>query len=141
MIDDDEFQKIFRKMMEQFFGTFGMPNGGSRIGDLWDGQTEGFGETEIDLAHHGPHVEKIELDDTVILVVDGCTAEDEITVRVSGNRVILTMGLATSEHETPFRIDPEISVVSCRNGVAEIRLVKADENGFSEDEERVLRKE
>ena len=141
MIDDDEFQKIFRKMMEQFFGTFGMPNGGSRIGEYWDEQTEDLPETEIDLAHHGSHIERIELDDTVILVVDGCSADEDITVRVSGNRAILTMGSGTTEHKTPFMIDPVSSVVSCRNGVAEIRLVKADENGFTQDEEKVLREE
>ena len=55
MIDDDEFQKIFRKMMEQFFGTFGMPNGGNSIGGLWDEQTEDIRETEMDLTHHGSH--------------------------------------------------------------------------------------
>jgi hypothetical protein len=118
-----------------------MPNGGSRIGDLWDERTEEFDETEIDLAHPGSHVERIELDDTVILVVDGCNTSDEITVRVSGSRAILTIGAITTEHETPFRIDPENSVVSCRNGVAEIRLVQADENEFTLDEERVLRRE
>jgi hypothetical protein len=31
MIDDDEFEKIFRRMIEQFFGTFGMQPGGSGI--------------------------------------------------------------------------------------------------------------
>jgi len=141
MIDDDEFQKIFRKMMERFFGTFGMPNGGNSIGGLWDEQTEDINETEMHLTHQGLHIETIDLDDVVILVIDGCSTNDEIYVRVSGSKATLTIGSNTTEHETPFRIDPENSVVSCRNGVAEIRLVKADENSSAEDEERVLRNE
>ena len=141
MIDDDEFQKIFRKMLEQFFGTFGMPNGGNRIGGFWDEQTEDPHETEIDLAHQGSQIERFELDDEVILVIDGCTREDETTVRVTGNKATLTIGLRTTEHKAPFRIDPESSAVSCRNGVAEVRLMKADENSYYDDEERVLRNE
>ncbi|MHA2433080.1 MAG: hypothetical protein ACXADO_07630 [Candidatus Thorarchaeota archaeon] len=141
MIDNDEFQKMFRKMLEQFFGTFGMPNDGNSIGGLWDEQTQGIRETEMELTHQGSHIERIELDDVVILVVDGCTSDDEMTVRVSSNKATLTIGSRTTEHETPFRIDPKNSSVSCRNGVAEVKLAKADENSSTEDEERVLRNE
>ncbi|MFX1416181.1 MAG: hypothetical protein ACFFC0_05180 [Promethearchaeota archaeon] len=140
MIDDDEFQKMFRKMMEQFFGAFGMPNGGNRIGGFWEGQAEDLHESEMDLTHEGPHIERIDLDDLIILVISGC-ADDDITVRVFGSKATLNLGSSTTEHETPFQIDPEKSVVSCRNGVAEVKLVKADESSSITNEERVLRNE
>lgn len=140
MIDDDELQKIFRKMMEQFFGTFGMPNGGNGIGGFWGDQAEDLHESEMDLTHESPHIERIDLDDLVILVIGGC-ANDNITVRVSGSKATLNLGSSTTEHEAPFQIDPEKSAVSCRNGVAEVKLVKADESSSITNEERVLRNE
>ncbi|MHA2601783.1 MAG: hypothetical protein AM324_006600 [Candidatus Thorarchaeota archaeon SMTZ1-83] len=140
MIDDDEFQKIFRKMMEQFFGTFGMPDGGNRIGGFWENQAEDLHESEMDLTYEGPHIERIDLDDLVILVIGGC-ANDDITVKVSGSKATLNLGSSTTEHETHFQIDPDESVVSCRNGVAEVKLVKADERSSITNEERVLRNE
>ncbi|MFX1603277.1 MAG: hypothetical protein ACFFCK_07305 [Promethearchaeota archaeon] len=141
MIDDDEFQKIFRKMMEQFFGTFGVPNGSNGIGGFWEEQAEDLHESEIDLTDQGSHIERIELDDVVILVIGGCSSDDDIAVRVLGSNASLTIGSSTTEHETPFQIDPEKSVVSCRNGIAEVKLVKADESSSVNNEERMLRNE
>ncbi len=140
MIDDDEFQKIFRKMMEQFFGTFGMPNGGNRIGGLWDEQTEDISEAEMELTQSS-HIERIDLNDLVILVKGGCLDEDEITVEVSGRNATVKVGSSTIEHETPFKIDPEKSAVSCRNGVAEVKLMKADDGSSIKNEKRVLSNE
>ncbi|MFQ5834253.1 MAG: hypothetical protein ACE5H4_16230 [Candidatus Thorarchaeota archaeon] len=143
MIDDDEFQKIFRKMMEQFFGTFGMPNGGNRGGGFWDKSTEGSEGREIDLTKQGPHVERFDLDDKVILVIDGCSINLEPTVKVSGNRATVTFGSSAIglEYETPFKIDADKSAVSCRNGVAEVKLEKAEEGDSFDDVDRILRSE
>ncbi len=143
MIDDDEFEKIFRKMMEQLFGTFGMPNGGSRTRGFWDESREGSEEREIDLTKQGPHVERFDLDDKVILVIDGCSIDFEPTVKVSGNRVTVTFGSSETglEYETPFKIDADRSVVSCRNGVAEVKLEKAEDGDSFDDVERTLRSE
>ncbi|MFX1265722.1 MAG: hypothetical protein ACFFH0_10115 [Promethearchaeota archaeon] len=141
MIDDDEFQKIFRKMMEQFFGTFGVPNGSNGTRGFWEEQAEDLHESEIDLTDQGSHIERIELDDVVILVIGGCSSDDDIAVRVLGSNASLTIGSSTTEHETPFQIDPEKSVVSCRNGIAEVKLVKADESSSVNNEKRVLRNE
>ncbi|MFW9800272.1 MAG: hypothetical protein ACFFD9_07545 [Candidatus Thorarchaeota archaeon] len=143
MIDDDEFQKIFRRMIEQFFGTFGMPNGGNGTGGFWDDSTEGTEGIEIDLNKQGPHVERFDLDDRVILVIDACSLDQEPTVRVSGNRATVTFGSDGTgmEYETEFKIDPEKSVVSCRNGVAEVKLEKAEEGDSFDEVERVLRSE
>ena len=140
MIDDDEFQKIFRRMIEQFFGTFGMQPGGSGVERMWETPSDEMDELPLDMPHEEPIVERVDLEDTVILVLDDCMMEEELQVSVRGNEATLSYspnGLL-QQIETPFTIDAERSFVSCRNGIAEIRLVKDAENRESDNIERIL---
>ncbi|MHA2140805.1 MAG: hypothetical protein ACXADC_06800 [Candidatus Thorarchaeota archaeon] len=143
MIDDDEFQKIFRRMIEQFFGTFGMQPGGSGVDEMWDAPLDETDTPYLDVPNEGPSVERIDLEDSVILVMDKCIMADELQVTVRNNVATLSYGPANifQHHETPFVIDAERSHISCRNGVAEIRLLKKDESGESDNIERILRSE
>ncbi|MFW9802193.1 MAG: hypothetical protein ACFFFC_06050 [Candidatus Thorarchaeota archaeon] len=141
MIDDDEFQKIFRRMIEQFFGTFGMQPGGSGIDGLWDSPSEELDEVQFDMPHEGARVERIDLGDTVILVMDNCAMEEGLQVTVKGRVATLSYSPDNlfQTFETPFAIDANRSYVSCRNGVAEIRLEKDENNKESDEIERLLR--
>ncbi len=137
---DDEFEKIFRRMIEQFFGTFGTPSGGSGIDHIWDEHSE---ETAIplDVPNESPRVERIDLEESVILVMDECLMKEELQVSVRGNVATLSYGPSNlfQRFETPFVIDAESSMISCRNGIAEIRLEKDEGNRESDNTEKILR--
>ena len=141
MIDDDEFQKIFRRMIEQFFGTFGMQPGGSGFEKMWDTPSNELDEIPLDMPQEGPRVERIDLEGTVILVMNECMMPEELQVSVRGKVATLSYSPRnlTQQFETPFIIDAECSIVSCRNGVAEIRLEMDEENRASDNIERILR--
>ncbi|MFW9889043.1 MAG: hypothetical protein ACFFER_12725 [Candidatus Thorarchaeota archaeon] len=143
MIDDDEFQKIFRRMIEQFFGTFGMQPGGSGIDGLWEGGLDELDGIPPDLPREDASVERIDLGDTVILVMDNCTIEEGFQVIVNGRVATVSYGPSSLVQtiETPFIIDANRSFVSCRNGVAEIRLEKDENNEESDGVDRLLRSE
>jgi HSP20 family molecular chaperone IbpA len=140
MIDDDEFQKIFRRMIEQFFGTFGMQPGGSGIDKIWDTPSDEMDELPLDMPHEGPRVERIDLEDSVILVMDECLMKEELQVSVRGEVAVLSYSPMNffQQFETPFIIDADRSRVSCRNGVAEIRLEKDESTLKSDNIERIL---
>ncbi|MFW9847399.1 MAG: hypothetical protein ACFFD6_11665, partial [Candidatus Thorarchaeota archaeon] len=71
MIDDDEFQKIFRRMIEQFFGTFGMQPGGSGVDKMWETPIDDRSpEMNLELEDVSPKVERIDLEDAVLLPGD-----------------------------------------------------------------------
>ncbi|MHA1925955.1 MAG: Hsp20/alpha crystallin family protein [Candidatus Thorarchaeota archaeon] len=141
MIDDDEFQKIFRRMIEQFFGTFGMQPGGSGVGEMWDTPSDEMESFQLDTPNEDSRVERIDLEDSVILVMDECLMKDELQVSVRENVVTISYSPTAllQQFETSFTIDAERSHVTCRNGVAEIRLEKDEENRGSDNVERILR--
>jgi hypothetical protein len=141
MIDDDEFQKIFRRMIEQFFGTFGMQPGGSATDRLWDSPSDELNEIPLDMPLEGDRIERIDLGDTVILVMDNCAIEEGFQVTVKGRVATISYSPdnLVQTFEAPFVIDANQSFISCRNGVAEIRLEKNESNRESDDIERLLR--
>jgi HSP20 family molecular chaperone IbpA len=139
---DDEFEKIFRRMVEQFFGTFGTPSGGSGIDHIWDEHSDENAIT-LDVPNEGPRVERIDLEESVILIMDQCLMKEELQVSVRGNVATLSYSPSNlfQQFETPFVIDAERSMVSCRNGIAEIRLEKDEWNIESDNSEKILRNE
>jgi len=141
MIDDDEFQKIFRRMIEEFFGTYGMQPGGSGIDKMWDSPSEELNEIPLDTPQEGARLERIDIGETVILVMDNCAIEESLQVTVKGRVAIISYAPdnIVQTLEAPFAIDPNRSFVSCRNGVAEIRLEKDESNKEPDDVERLLR--
>ncbi len=135
MISDD-FEKIMRQMIEQFFGgpvPMG-PDGNATFSfrvmttgpiDMMPGGEPG---PEPEMETQGPRAERIELDDRVILIVEGIVGENGPTARVNGSRVILEFADGRTdpmEFETKAQIDVKESSISFRNGVAELNLVKA----------------
>ncbi|MHA1770184.1 MAG: hypothetical protein ACTSYL_04670 [Candidatus Thorarchaeota archaeon] len=136
MISDD-FDKIVRQMMEQFFGgpvpmgpdgnaTFRftmMTTTGPMVGGMPEIDTE-----EKEMRPQGPRAERIELEDRIILLIDEIPGNEGPAVRVKGSRVILTFAddkTEPMEFEMKSKIDVKKSSISFRNGVAELNLVKA----------------
>lgn len=139
MIDDD-FESVVRKFLEQFMESFGgMPEGSFSIRSWEDSTVNGPLEQNIERQNDEPQVEKIDLGDSVLFLiqrqfdsnfepevkVDG----EEITVKTdSGKDIILQPG---------FIVDREKSTVSYRNGVIEITVVKTDNPITSEGHLRI----
>ena len=128
MIDDD-FESVFRKMIEHFMGSFGgIPEGnmtlrswnGSSVNEPLDEQVESMSDE--------PLVEKIDLGESVLILIDGQNDTENPSVEVSGSTIVVQLGPARKEIniEVGFQIDLEKSNVSHRNGVIEITVAKND---------------
>ena len=135
MIDDD-FQNIFRKMMEQFFGQGGMPNRNERFGfEMRPDQNHQHIQNK-----QTTEIEKIELDDKVILLVDNVSDTVEPIVRVQGKRVVVEVWRdepVVMEDVVDFYANPDESSISLTNGVLEVTLTKGE--ATMEDEWQVSR--
>ncbi|MFW9807851.1 MAG: hypothetical protein ACFFE6_00595 [Candidatus Thorarchaeota archaeon] len=127
MIDDD-FESVFRKMMEQFMEAFGgMPEGNFSIRS-WNGSiVDGPLDTQIAPKNDEPLVEKIDLGDSVLFLIQG-SFESEPKVKVDGTNLTIETGSGTQnvELDAGFPVDLEKSNVSHRNGVIEITAIKAE---------------
>ncbi|MFW9788703.1 MAG: hypothetical protein ACFFE2_06635 [Candidatus Thorarchaeota archaeon] len=134
MIDDD-FESVFRKMIEQFMEAFG-GEGNFTIRSWNDSLVNGPLETRVTPKSDEPLVEKIDLGNSVLIVVEW---QDEIevpAVKVSGSSIKVQYGTEAKELiiEVGFKIDLSKSNVSHRNGVTEITAVKIEsENSGSSD--------
>jgi HSP20 family molecular chaperone IbpA len=121
-------------MMEQFMDAFGdMPQGSFSIRS-WNGSTvNGPLETEIEPKTNEPEVEKIDLGDSVLFLIQG-NFEIEPKVSVEGSKITVQLESEREDItlETEFQIDLEKSNVSYRNGVIEITAVKTDDQNKSE---------
>ena len=124
MIDDD-FQNIFRKMIEQFFGTeFGSQMGTEEFGFKMRPMNEVNNNLQTDKMRE---IEKIELEDEILLLVDNVGSTSEPSVTVKGKEVIIEFVDETDTNLTTtieFEADPETSFMHLTNGVLEITLRK-----------------
>ena len=129
MIDDD-FESVFRKMIEQFMEAFGgMPEGNMTIRS-WNGSIVNEPlDAQIESDRIEPLVEKIDLGDSVLILIEGPTDTETPIVKVSGSSIIVQFGAESKEInvDVGFQIDFEKSNVSHRNGVLEITAVKTED--------------
>jgi HSP20 family molecular chaperone IbpA len=125
---DDNFDEMVRHMFERFFNeTFGRNSntaGIIRFGFLPPKVEE---EPNIDL-DKGKNilVEKIDLGDSLLLILDGYSSIDDINVEVIEKTIVVNNGLDKEYIDIPNLVDVETSGYSFRNGILEIRLVKID---------------
>ncbi|MGD9396218.1 MAG: hypothetical protein PVJ05_07310 [Candidatus Thorarchaeota archaeon] len=128
MIDDD-FESVFRKMIEQFMEAFGgVPEGNIEIRS-WNGSIVNEPlDTQIEPNSDEPIIEKIDLGNSMLILIEWQNDYETPTVRVSGS--IVTIQLSPERNEinvdVEFHIDQEKSNVSHRNGVLEISVAKAE---------------
>ncbi|MFW9974856.1 MAG: hypothetical protein ACFFDQ_06310 [Candidatus Thorarchaeota archaeon] len=127
MIDDD-VESEFKRMIEQFMKAFGIPEGSMTIRS-WNGSNVYQSpETEIQPVNEEPNVEKIDLGESTLILIDGLHDTDTPTVKVSGSKIIVQISPDRKEIdiEVGFQIDLKKSIVTNRNGVLEISAIKAE---------------
>ncbi len=143
MIDDD-VQNLLRRMLEQLFGD--------AVGSTKDG-TSSFGfnfgfesragpleEKEEEVIQ--PDIEKIELDDRMIVLISGFDLDQIPTVKIIRQMLVIVdpNGVNDEIMDLPYPIHVEESIASVRNGVVEINLIKAkDREHSSETGEHILK--
>lgn len=127
MIDDD-VESEFKRMLEQFMKAFGIPEGSMKI-KSWNGSNVyEYPETEIQPVSEEPIVEKIDLGESTLILIDGLHDTDAPTIKVSGSKIIVQISPDKKEIdiEVGFQIDLAKSNVTNRNGVLEISVIKAE---------------
>lgn len=128
MIDDD-FESVFRKMLEHFMETFGeMPEGGTNF-RVWNGSIVNEPlEAQIEHIDDAPLVEKIDLGEGALILIEWRDDIDQPSVRISGSTVFAQAAPDKREIsvDVGFLIDIDKSKVSHRNGITEISVVKAE---------------
>ena len=136
MIDDD-FETVFRKMMEQFMEAFGGMPEGSMTFRSWNGSivNEPLDE-KVEPTSDEPFVETIDLGDSVLILIEGQNNFENPSVKVAGSTIVVQSGPESTEIniEVGFPIDLEKSNVSHRNGVIEISAVKNDSEDTGEND-------
>jgi len=144
MIEDD-FDEIIRRMFESFFSrSGGLSEDGSTTTSFKFGSIDvpRIG-TNLGTAKKEPKVETVDLGDTCIFVVENASASQAPAVRVEGRELIVEFGPEQEEQmklELPYAVDVDKSSFSHRNGITEISLVRAVDEGTSSDtNERYLR--
>jgi len=137
MIEDD-FDEIVRRMFESFFSrSRGLSEEGSTTTRFQFGPigVPSIG-TNLGIAEKEPKVETVDLGDTCILVVENASANQAPMVRVEGRELIVEFGPEQEEQlklELPYAVDVDKSSFSHRNGITEISLIRAVDEGTSSD--------
>ena len=135
MIDDD-FESVVRRMLEQFMETFGtFPEGDVTIRSWTGSFSSEPHEPEIEPKNDEPIVEKIDLGDSVIFLIQGhFDTSAEPVVKVDGENITVKFGLGTQDIniQPGFPIDLEKSNISYRNGVLEIVAIRAENHDESD---------
>ena len=134
MIDDD-FESVFRRMVEHFMGSMGIPDGNVEV-RTWSNRFPKSG-TPADTTPHevGPEVEEIDLGDEYMILVDTRSESRPSVVIEDGQvRVELDSGFEPKSVPLPFGVDIPSSSASFQNGILEVLLRKAagDYDGESE---------
>lgn len=144
MIEDD-FDKIVRRMFESFFSRSGaLSEEGSitirsNLGKI-SAPSIGMNFASTETA---PKVEKVDLGDTCVFVVETASTCQAPMIKAEGRELIVEFGTEQGEQvklELPYAVDVDKSSFSHRNGIIEISLLRAVDDGSSSDtNERYLR--
>ncbi|MFW9909568.1 MAG: hypothetical protein ACFFEF_13435 [Candidatus Thorarchaeota archaeon] len=138
MIDDD-FDKLVRNMFERFFG------GSIRFG--FESQDEVLRTPQDNMvgpeisSENGPLIDEIDLGNEYLIVVTSNEAEMAPVAQIDGKYLTLKMNDISEklvEIEVAFPVNVMASSMTYRNGVVEIKLVKALE-GNADKNEGVIR--
>ena len=136
MIDDD-FESVFRRMIEQFMEAFGGIPEGDMTFRSWNGSIVNEPlDKHVEPKSDEPLVEKIDLGDSVLILIEGQNDFENPSVKVSGSTVVVQVGPERKmiNVEVGFPIDLEKSNVSHRNGVIEISAIKNDSEGAASND-------
>jgi HSP20 family molecular chaperone IbpA len=134
---DDEFESVFRRMIEQFMEAFGGMPEGSMTFRSWNGSMVNEPlDRHVEPMIEEPLVEKIDLGDSFLILIEWQTDSETPTMKVSGSTIVVNLGAERNEInvDVGFQIDLEKSNVSHRNGVIEISVVKSESEDTSSDD-------
>ncbi|MHA1484003.1 MAG: Hsp20/alpha crystallin family protein [Candidatus Thorarchaeota archaeon] len=144
MIEDD-FDRMVRWMFESFLSRSGGLSEEGSITIRSNLERIGVPSTSTNLGNAGPalNVEKIDLGDTCVFVVENASTSQAPLIRAVGRELIVEFGTEQGEKmklELPYAIDVDKSSFSYRNGIIEINLLRAVDDGSSSDtNERYLK--
>ena len=115
-------------MFERFFkATLGPNSNAAGIFQYGFQPSKVEEETDIDLAKGNDILlEKIDLGDSLLLIMEGYSNAEDIIVEVLEKTVVVDNGSDKEYVDIPYLVDVEKSGYSFRNGILEIRLEKID---------------
>ncbi|TFG27478.1 hypothetical protein EU527_18510 [Candidatus Thorarchaeota archaeon] len=129
---DDEFETVFRRMIDHLMGVMGHVPDGSTTIRYWTSSNFGFPDEVEETQGHDeePEAEIIDFDDKVLVIKNLYSTGFVPSVRVEGKNLIVTNEIEDKETvlNLDFLVDVQSSNASCRNGVLEIELKKARNN-------------
>ena len=128
MIDDD-FETVFRKMIEQFMEAFGGMPEGSMTFRSWNGSMVNEPlDSQIEPKMKEPIVEMIDFGESVLILIEDPDDSENPSVKVTGSTIVAKLGPDRKDIsvDVGFQIDLEKSNVSHRNGVMEISAAKTE---------------
>lgn len=142
---EDEFDRMFREIVERFFGnSFGLGDNG-----VFQIRVHATNTPEMESNQVRPRVreerkasvEKIELGDKMLVIIDGFAYQKAPSVLVKGKKMRILSEEEEGKEitvELPFEVDIERSTGSFRNGTIEVELFKT-ENSKTDDEYRSIK--
>ncbi len=126
---DDEFESVFRKMIENLMGAIGEMSDGNTTVRYWTSSNFGFPSPieETPGNDEESNAEIIELDDKVLVVLNVESAGFVPSVKIEGKSLIVTNEIEDKETilDLDFPVDVNNSKASYRNGILEIELKEA----------------
>jgi HSP20 family molecular chaperone IbpA len=112
------FERFFKDAFGPDFNGAGMMQYGFQPSRIKE-------EAEVDVSKGREIlVEKIDLGDSILVIMEGYSDIDELTVEVIEKTIAVDNGLEKEFVEIPVLVDIEKSGYSFRNGILEIRLQK-----------------
>lgn len=130
MIDDD-FESVVRKLFESLMNSMGQMPGGETTVRYWtsSGLTNpGMPSIPANEVVDQPQAEIIDLDDKVLYLIEVGSEDELVDVKVE-NRTLKIFNQVEGierEFDLDFDVDINQSRSSCRNGILEVELKKAE---------------
>jgi len=130
---DDDFESVFRRLLESLRGSLGaFPEGTRSFGYVTGSMFDDADEEGSIPSDAEPDIERIDLEDEVLFIVNiGHSDADEYSVKVEGKtlRIIHEIDGKEKRVDLDFDVDITHSHASLRNGVLEITLKIAERSG------------
>ena len=122
---DDDFESVFRKMIEHFMGSMGLSPEGEISVRTWTNmppdRMSRVDDTPVD---DGMQAEEIDLGESYIILIDSKGSPNPPVISIEGHTIRVAFEELEQTFTTGFDIDIETSTASYRNGILELILQK-----------------
>jgi HSP20 family molecular chaperone IbpA len=133
MIDDDDFESVFRKMIEHLMGPMGFSPEGELTVRTWTNRNPGgIPVTDEMPTHSNTHAEEIDLGDSYLILIENNGSAVAPQVDVEERTVSVKLEDEEQKFTMSFDIDIANSAASFRNGILEIVLRKTEDGNAEE---------